>query len=197
MRFSMAKYHRAEFEKLDAEGRIRREGGLRIFSEPYEGRPGFHLVMIWWGKRSKADYDYLVPSDRVDAVIAAKVDNAKKEDAANKEWKERRKAVAEENYSKYRVGTLLSGSWGYDQTNCELYEIVERPTLTTAMIREVATEVVEGSEGFMCCSLRPVPGDFVGEPIKKKITSNGIKLHDCCSLSPTEAGEKHYSSWYA
>jgi len=195
----MAKIYRAHFERLDEEGRIRREGGLRIFSEVYPHKDAHHHVKLWRGKQSKPFYDFLVGSNRVEEVIAEYVDVEVRSAEYAAERKAEAKQKAEKNYEGYTVGTLIHGSWGYDQTNCEFYEIVERPTGSYAVIREIASKVVAGSEGFMSCELRPIAGEYIGEPVRKKITSYGIgePRYGHCKLTPTEPDTSHYSSWYA
>jgi len=60
----------------------------------------------------------------------------------------------------YKVGDILHHSWGYDQTNCDFYQVVEVSKASVAL-RKIATETVPGSEGFMCESLMPKKDAFV------------------------------------
>ncbi len=103
----------------------------------------------------------------------------------------------EEMINKIQVGTLLHGSWGYDQTNCELYQVVAKTSKCKVVIREVLQKVVKNSEGFDCCDVTPIKNSFIGEERSGTISAYGIKLNRCCTLSPTNETQKHYSSWYA
>ena len=197
MRNWKASSDRARFEKYDAEGKITRRGTLRIYCEPYPHRENYHLLIVWGGKRSTPDFDYLVRSDSVNERIAKMVVGDIERLERNEKTKAARKERMDKESSRYEVGAILSGSWGYDQTNVELFEVVERPTPRTVVIRAVDRKTVEGSEGFMSRAVLPVPGAYVDEPFRKRITANGVKHNDHCHLTPTDTTKKHYESWYA
>lgn len=100
----------------------------------------------------------------------------------------------------FKKGDVLQGSWGYDQTNVEFFEIVEAKGRKVT-IRELGHATVKGSEGFMCESVVPDHGRYIGQPethIAQTYSGDSwyIKLHDSCSLSLWEGG-KRYKSWYA
>ncbi len=99
--------------------------------------------------------------------------------------------------NKITIDTLLHGSWGYDQTNCELYQVIEKPSRCKVIIREIKSQVVKDSESFMSCTLKPVKNVFVGPEKKCTISAYGVILHRSCTLHPTTENETHYSSWYA
>lgn len=97
------------------------------------------------------------------------------------------------------VGDVFVNSWGYDQTNVDYYQVVEVKG-KTATLRPIASSMVEGSEGFMCCDVVPVRNKFVGESFKKRIQGyNGIPSFSFSygGCSKVEIGQKHYCSWYA
>ena len=196
----MAAYYRQELEALDAAGELRHEeNGVRVHAKPTftRGRDYVHLRM-WAGKRAEADYNYLVEPDKVEELIAKKVEAEGRRAALKKEQRAEAKAKAAEMAAKLTPGTLLHGSWGYNQTNCELYQIVSRPSARKAVIRQIAGEQVE-SEGYspMACMLSPVKDKFVGPEVTVSINAYGCRLHDHCNLSPTSEDSQHYSSWYA
>lgn len=193
----MASYYRAELEALDKAGELRHEdNGVRVHVKPVNrnGVEYVHLRM-WAGKRSEADYNYLVKPEEVEDIIAAKVKREGDHAAYKKKAKAEARSGAAEMAEKLKVGTLLHGSWGYDQTNVELYEIVERPSPRIAVIRPIKGEHVRAT-GPMAEMVKPCPGEFCGEPIRKRINAYGVRLHDHCNLSPTSADSEHYSSWY-
>ena len=96
------------------------------------------------------------------------------------------------------VGTLLHGSWGYDQTQCELWEVVGRPTKHFAEVRRVKAErsPERAIPGPMVEYLRPIQGAVYGDTERKKIGPYGLSF-GLFTLSPTTAERAHYSSWYA
>lgn len=70
---------------------------------------------------------------------------------------------------KYQIGDILYDSWGYEQTNVDFYQVVER-TDKTIKIREIAGEATEKNHGDYGKKIA-IPGKFVGEEIEtKKVT---------------------------
>lgn len=97
----------------------------------------------------------------------------------------------------FKVGDILHGSWGYDQTNVEFWRVtaVQGRKLT---IQECKHEVVPGSEGYLCEHV--TPGETFGpEIVKIAQTRNGrdwyVKL-DTCRLTVFTGGSA-YASHYA
>jgi len=62
----------------------------------------------------------------------------------------------------YKVGDILHHSWGYDQTNCDFYQVVEvKPA--SVVLKKIGSKTVPGSEGFMSDSRLPEKDAFVTE----------------------------------
>lgn len=111
--------------------------------------------------------------------------------------KEERKVKAAELAANVKVGDLFVDSWGYEQTQVDLYQVVAKPTAKTVIVREIACETVEGSEGMMCRNVRAVPNAFIGEETKKRLDNyGGFKTSSFSSARPTTAEASHYNSWY-
>jgi hypothetical protein len=98
---------------------------------------------------------------------------------------------------------VLHYSWGYEQTNCEFFQVVETsPGAIT--IREIAQKAEPGSGQVhgMAENRLPLPGHFLdkSEPIIKRVqySESGpgfvSMAHGCCS--PWDDRPK-YCSWYA
>jgi len=120
----------------------------------------------------------------------------------------------------YRLGDILHHSWGYDQTNCDFYQVVEVKK-ASVILRKIGAKTVPGSEGFMCESLMPEKGAFIIEgcqaltkvdhmitPDNPTITKRvSFYVKDDGTLRyfiPTPygwcdlwGGNAEYSSWYA
>jgi len=216
----------SELAHLEEKGELVRRGGIRIHSKVTDGvirealngkrHRGVHLRM-WRGKRAIPFYDYLVREDKVEEVIAkavvSEIEHSDSKDLAKKKRKEDIDRMAET----IDVGTILYYSWGYDQTNPEYWEVVEKPSPKTVILRKLCTETVEGSEVShgMACEVRPIPGEYVsttggpnadGEmfekdpkwcgPLKKRIGPYGVKFAHG-TASPVDASHTAYDSWYA
>lgn len=147
-----------------------------------------------WAK-TEAERDALVRSFQ--GIIDA--DDQRKADRRAAKKAHREATLAKGN--PYKIGDLLSNSWGYDQTNVDFYQVVA-VTERSVTIREIAGDRVEGTEGFMSCQVRPVRDSFCGEPkrINLQVYPGGQEpyiptRHGC--MSRVQDGESTYCSWYA
>ncbi len=87
---------------------------------------------------------------------------------AREDAKQAKRAEAKEWHHDLEVGDLLDGSWGYEQTNQEFYQVIEtNPKTNSVVIQKVAQHMVEGSGGFMCEEVVPVKGKFIEPPIRR------------------------------
>lgn len=169
-------------------------GNIKIHRLMFGEKPA---AKAWRGQQSKPyAFHCWATMEARELWIAAQI----KADEATTAWKAERlasrKAEASTMRAAIKPGQIIHGSWGYDQTNCEIYQVIEVRG-AVAVIRPVRCVAVEGAQGFMAEDLRPVPNDFCGEPIRRTITGSGVKLHEHCTLSVTDPEAKHYSSWYA
>jgi len=111
--------------------------------------------------------------------------------------KEEKKIKAAELAASVEVGDIFVDSWGWEQTNVDLYQVVAKPTAKTVIVREIACETVKGSEGYDCQNVRAVPNSFIGEEMKKRLDNyGGFKTSSFSSARPTTADASHYNSWY-
>jgi len=76
------------------------------------------------------------------------------------EAKERKRLARTRFQNPYKVGDVLHHSWGYDQTNCDFYQVVEVKK-ASVVLRKIGAETVPGSEGFMSESIMPTKDAFV------------------------------------
>lgn len=116
------------------------------------------------------------------------------------EEKQQRKIKAQLLAAQVNVGDIFVDSWGWEQTNVDFYQVVAKPSAKTVIVREIASERVEGSEMShgMACDVRAVPNAFIGEEQKKRIDNyGGFKTRSFSCARPTTADTKHYNSWYA
>lgn len=124
-----------------------------------------------WGKSAKpwAYYGYATEARRDDgfnrhAIIARD----------NLAYKAKRKAEAKAQADKphgLQVGDVVRSSWGYDQTNVNHYQIVNVIGKRTVEVRAVACH--EEATGSMSGRAAPIPGDFVGEVLRRQVDSRG------------------------
>lgn len=97
-----------------------------------------------------------------------------------------------------QVGDIFVYSFGYDQTNVSFYQVVEKPSSATAIIRPIGYESLE-TTSWASEYVRPVKDSFVGEKTEKvRLSGNDFK-RSCGYATKIENPEtsKHYHSWYA
>lgn len=120
----------------------------------------------------------------------------------------------------FKLGDILHHSWGYDQTNCDFYQVVGVKK-ASVVLRPIGARTVEGSEGFMSCSLMPEKDAFIEKrshalsQFDKPITPENPTILKRVSFYVQEddslkyyipvpygwcdlwKGKPEYSSWYA
>ena len=112
------------------------------------------------------------------------------------ERKAKRAAEKVEAVANVKEGDIFVASWGWEQTNVDAYQVVEKKGATVTL-REIGLESVEGSEGFMSDRVRPAKDIFIGEAFKKRIAGKHINVDDIRCAFIAEEGKEFYRSWYA
>ena len=194
----MAEWAAQERAELEAEGKGQKVGSLFIVRQSSTNPKHPVHVRIWQGKQSKPFYNYVMSEQRADNEIARLIQQDKEREAYVAKRKDEDKARKLEAQAALTVGTLLHGSWGYDQTNCELYQIVGRPSANKVEVRAVGYVVSDVVSHGMAEHRRAKKDDLHGPVLTLTIGAGGnVKLHEHCYLSPTDEQQKHYASWYA
>lgn len=123
---------------------------------------------------------------------------------AKKEHKARRAAEKKERLTMARnsviVDDIFVSSWGYEQTNVDAFQVVEKKGNASVVLRPIACRAVEGTEMShgMAQHVVPVYNAFIGEErITKRITEYGIKINSYSSASQWDGKREFYNSWYA
>lgn len=94
-----------------------------------------------------------------------------------------------------KVGDVLHSSWGYEQTNCDFYEVVAVKGAVVE-IREIGSSIVEGSEGYMSDRRLPIPGKHFGEVLRRRPSEgNCVRINESSNAYPWD-GKECYCSWY-
>ncbi|ERH41264.1 hypothetical protein N751_17275 [Legionella pneumophila str. Leg01/11] len=100
------------------------------------------------------------------------------------------------NHNSLQVGSILYTSWGYDQTNVDFYEVTKLIGRTTLELRELGQELISDGSGFSG-KTKPIPGNFIGQPFRKRIGIHGsVKINEV-SRASIWSGEALYFSSYA
>lgn len=76
-------------------------------------------------------------------------------------------AIARQVGHGLEVGDILTGSWGYEQTNVDAYQIV-KVTKGTVTLRRLALELKETHSSMSGTSI-PIKDSFIGEPKVRRV----------------------------
>jgi hypothetical protein len=143
-------------------------------------------------RNPSAFYRYRNAEDR-DVGIAKFIYSTIKADLAKKKYAEEKKARGRG----LEIGDILVSMWGYEQTNVDFYEV-------TALVGKTMVEItpIAGCaehEAMDRGTVKPVPGAYTGEPIRKKAREGYISLssYSGASLADFELveGVKVYRSY--
>lgn len=105
------------------------------------------------------------------------------------------------------VGALFVMSWGYDQTNINIFQVT-RISDKGIFIREIEVVTVPGSDGgFMCDKVQAVKNDFIknchwtpnGKELFRRLTpgNTSFKMAGRYWCRLTDENSQHSRSWYA
>ena len=123
---------------------------------------------------------------------------------AKREYKAKRAVEKKERIEMARnsviVDDIFVSSWGYEQTNVDAFQVVEKIGNASVVLRPIACRAVEGTEisHGMAQNVVPVHNAFIGEEtITKRITEYGIKINSYSSAFQWDGKREFYNSWYA
>jgi hypothetical protein len=165
------------------------------------GRPRPFSAQVFRGQQAKpACYFGFKTLEEMEAYIETFRNNLRAEKAEKDERLAKKKALRELP-NPFKVGDILHSSWGYDQTNCEFYQVVE-VKVKSVVVREIGHITVPGSSGHDCCHVTPDRDNFIGEPITKivqRYQMGDVYLNMGVRGTATLINENQsfYSSWYA
>lgn len=93
------------------------------------------------------------------------------------------------------VGAILYASWGYEQTNYDFYQLVQRRGKSTLVLRKL--QVTKESEGWARDKVMPLKDHFDGEAtITRRIGKHGYaKISDYAFLHLWDGAAKHATSY--
>lgn len=195
----LAEMHAADLAKHEAAGEIEIVGNLKIYRSDLHGKL---CVKIWRGKAKKplGYFSFRTPGAR-EQYIARVIDGERQSAEAREQRKAQGQADLDKQLELIQVGTLLHYSWGWEQTQCDFFQVVARNGRNVT-IRAINGEIVPGSDYShgMACMMRPLRDQFAeghhAQTLTKRIGPCGISMSYGIASPCTEA-DKFYCSWYA
>lgn len=129
---------------------------------------GEPALMGFHGRAQKPDFNYRFPNAKARERYAQ--DHFKR----FREWEAARKPKGRQ----VAPGDVLKCSWGYDQTNVDYYQVTRLIGEQYVEVRELQTSAsYEGQQ--MAGYVVPLPGEFVGEPLRRKADGDCVKISSC------------------
>jgi predicted ATP-dependent endonuclease of OLD family len=158
---------------------------------------GKYKVVAFSGRRQKPDFNYWYNTEqqRLDKIndVVTQAKNIKDIKDRQNQIKKQKKA---EILKSLKVGDIFHSSWGYDQTNANVYQLISFKG-STGVFREISqqtTKVVSGMSEYR----KAVPDSFIGEEFKARIGNYGnIKVDYGQTASKIDKNKEFYVSWYA
>ena len=161
-----------------------------------DGRPHF---LLWKPKATNPRNVCFRNDDHAERWLAEQIASFEGWKAATEKSKQARLGTPEQ-IDAVKVGDIFHWSWGWEQTNCDFFQITEKHG-RNVVLRKIAAQTVPGSDnGGMCDSRVAVKDAFDDEkPIKRRIAfANGGPYvpmkYGWCSLWD---GKPALCSWYA
>jgi hypothetical protein len=176
------------------------KGGIKITHKAtgcvlwlYNNANGKPCAVAFSGKRNKPDlHIQYKTAERREQHVREYLDRV----AGSQNFKAEQAAKRKAYRHTLQPGDILSGSWGYDQTNPEFWQVI-RTTTTTAIIRELSQQTSDKETGNSMADYRlPVKDSFVGEEKTVRVGIGDYCKVEHCGLSRWD-GKPKYNSWYA
>jgi len=157
-------------------------------------------VIAYGGKRSRADFHF---SYKTVEQAHDKIENWFSNLQARRELMLTRRAESFAPHI-FKVGDIVTNSWGYDQTNVDWYRVV-RTSRRFVWLQDICCETEE--TGFMSGQSAPAidtssedPSkwgfkDAKGEISQHKASGSYVSMRHGCGSKWD--GQKRYTSWYA
>lgn len=174
--------------------------GVNVECFLYMNSSGQPCVSGYTGKRNKPNFRYRYRNTK-EAVNA--INNLITAAEARVESDRQRKIedtrIKKELFNQVEIGSIFVSSWGYDQTNVDAFQVVEKKGSATLVLREIGLSRVPDSDGFDCCKVIPMKDSFLenSEPFEKRINRYGISMSSYSSASLWDGESDYYKSWYA
>lgn len=147
-------------------------------------------LAIWKGRQKKPFWAYWSHTDEMLIKNALRL-------MGHADTRAKEKAAKKKETPEFEVGDIFVASWGYEQTNVDAFEVIEKPSKHYAIFKKIATERIPGTEGYDCCNVKPVPGAYLDyEPFRKKVIGKRMHWRSYANAYKWDGKKTYYNSWY-
>jgi len=164
-------------------------GVVYVYTDP----KGRSCAIAYAGKRSKSSWHHAFANEQQMLEKAAEFFlNLKSWKATKAEWRATRMRP-----HTLKAGDIVHHSWGWEQTQCDYYQVVSA-TPHTVNLRAIASETVPGSiyEHGMAELRTAVKDAFCGDEFRVHVNGNNAVGLEHGSAGLWD-GKPDYCSWYA
>jgi hypothetical protein len=162
----------------------------------YDNVKGFPGLMIIAPKAGKPYVHYYYRSEEMrNEQLNKYIERIQDEIKRKAEYKIERKQKANEAAELMKEGTILYSSWGYEQTNVDFYEVIERKGQTVT-VQRIGSTIVEEWQNYTGKVVADRTNK-IGQAFTKRINKYGtITLENYKSVSIWNGEPKYFSSNY-
>jgi len=166
---------------------VKQEIGNRVIVAYDEPRN----AAVWLYKGRKPTYHYVFDKEeRRKEFVDKQLKLALQEEINNLE----RKKKIQEEQELYLPGKILISSWGYEQTNIDFYQIVERKPKSVVLQQIGQNKECDEQDAGTCT---PDPETKIGEPFLKKLSIHGgVSLNSYSYCYLWDGRPCYWSSYY-
>lgn len=158
-----------------------------------KGEPVKYVAVMFCGRRKKPDsrHWYGSAENRAKAI-----ENHFAARRATLEYKQETREERKVQKRGLEIGDIVQTGWGYNQTQREFFEVVDLYGKFGVVIRQIASKMLP-TEGYgsMAGKCKPVPGKYIGEPMRKMSKDGMVKIYSFAYASKTDPETEHYVSW--
>ncbi len=168
-----------------------RHDDIKVDVYTYDLHNGAPCLLVFGGRRNKPDmYFKYSTEERRQEALDRYLESARKTLTYKAARRAERKAP-----NTLEVGAILYTSWGYDQTNVDFYQVVDKPSAHFVTIRKVASQTVS-SNGSMDY-VAPLEGEFTEQGKRVKAdANNSVRISDGRGRATEWNGEpKYQTAW--
>lgn len=179
------------------------ETGLKILQDESQSKNGIHYNLKMWkpkGKNPYVNYYFRTDSGREVCLLDQISHYIKRQEEKAARKKERQ--ATPELLNTVKIGDIFHYSWGYDQTNCNYFQVVKK-TKKSVIVKEIAGQLTGNNTGNSMAGYK--------KPIKDRFVEGAKELRKLLQFHKEEAfitmnsfgwcslwnGKENYCSWYA
>lgn len=147
---------------------------VEVYYKEKDGKP---IVMGFAGRRTKPDFYYRFSTrERMTEYLNNWRKNLEARDEQVKKRQQERLAP-----TTLKKGDVLYGTWGYDQTNVDFYEVISVLGSRMIEIQEVKSRFVDWDGGPNAHSM-PCIGEYQGKVMQKIVSNDRVRINSYLSV---------------